>query len=121
MYPRGTNITSARVIGVCHEKLYRFMFQPTRAFASITNNNDLCELWHRRMAHLQHGAMRVLREIVTGLPEFNTEHWDVCSGCALGKNIKTTFSGSDNRVVGILNLIHCDVCGPMSYGIIGSI
>jgi hypothetical protein len=34
--------------------------------------------------------------------------------CALGKYAKTTFPSSDNIVAGILDLIHIDVCGPMS-------
>ena len=66
------------------------------------------------MAHLHHGVLRVLREIVTGLPVFSTEHQDVCKGCALGKYTKTVFPSSDSRVAGVLDLIHTDVCGPMS-------
>ena len=66
MYPKGSNITSAKVIEVCHGKLYRLMFQTMGALFSNTSSSDLCELWHRRMAHLHHGALRVLREIVTG-------------------------------------------------------
>jgi transposase InsO family protein len=32
----------------------------------------------------------------------------------LGKNIKKAFPSSDNRAHGILDLVHSDVCGPMS-------
>jgi hypothetical protein len=56
----------------------------------------------------------VLREIVTRLPQFDTEHQEVCRGCALGKYTKTVFPSSDNRSTGILDLVHSDVCGPMS-------
>jgi transposase InsO family protein len=35
-------------------------------------------------------------------------------GCALIKYTKTIFPSSDNRAAGILDLIHSDVCGPMS-------
>jgi transposase InsO family protein len=102
------------VIGTRHEKLYKLMFQPARALFHSTNNSDLCELWHRRMAHLHHGALRILREIVTGVPDFSTEHQELCKGCALGKYTKTAFPSSDSRAAGILDLIHSDVCGPMS-------
>jgi hypothetical protein len=74
----------------------------------------MAELWHRRMAHVHHGALNVLKEIVIGLPDFNTKHHEVCKGCVLGKYTKTTFPGSDNRSRGILDLIHPDECGPMS-------
>jgi transposase InsO family protein len=80
----------------------------------VSSACDLAELWHRRMAHLHHGALKVLKEIVTGLPDFSTEHHEVCKGCAMGKYTKTTFPSSDSRTGGILDLIHSDVCGPMS-------
>jgi hypothetical protein len=35
--------------------------------------------------------------MVTGLPEIHIEHDVVCRGCALGKNVKGSFSSSDNR------------------------
>lgn len=113
MYPRGSSIASAKVIGIRHGKLYRLCFQPLRALAHSTSS-DLCELWHRRMAHLHHGALQVLRQIVTGLPDFSTEHHEVCQGCALGKYTKTAFPSSDSRVGGVLDLVYSDVCGPMS-------
>jgi hypothetical protein len=103
------------VIGVRDGKLFRLLFQPLHALAvSSDNNRQLCELWHRRMAHLHHGALGGLREVVTGVPQFSTEHQDVCRGCALGKFTKASFPSSDTRSAGILDLVHTDVCGPMS-------
>jgi hypothetical protein len=66
------------------------------------------------MAQLHHGTLKVLKELVTGLPDFRTKHHEVCKGCAMGKYTKTTFSSSDNRIGGILDLLHSNVCGPMS-------
>ena len=57
------------------------------------------------MAHLHHPALRILREIVIGVPEFNIEHNEVCKGCGLGKYVKTTFPNSDSRSAGALDLI----------------
>jgi hypothetical protein len=115
IHPKGSSITSGRVIGTRDGKLYRLLFQPLHALAaSSSSNSQLCELWHRRMAHLHHGALRSLREIVTGMPQFNIEHQEVCRGCALGKYTKTVFPNSDSRSAGVLDLIHIDVCGPMS-------
>jgi hypothetical protein len=89
-------------------------FSAITCLANSNNNSQLCELWHRRMAHLHHGALRVLREIVTGLPQFGIEHQEVCRGCALGMYTMTVFLSSDSRSIGILDLVHFDVCGPMS-------
>jgi hypothetical protein len=38
----------------------------------------------------------------------------VCRGCALGKYTKTSFPSSDHRGAHVLDLVHSDVCGPMS-------
>ena len=66
------------------------------------------------MSHLHHGALRGLREVVTGVPQIYIEHQDVCRGCALGKFTKSSFPSSDTRLAGILDLVHTDVCGPMT-------
>jgi len=78
------------------------------------NGNALNELWHKRMGHLHHGALRMPKETVTGVPELRTKYDDVCRGCVLGKYAKATFPRSDNRVDGMLGLIHPNICGPMS-------
>jgi hypothetical protein len=115
IYPRGASMDLAQRIGVREGELYRLLFRPLRALvASGDSSRQLCELWHRRMAHLHHGALGGLREVVTGVPQISTEHQDVCRGCALGKFAKASFPSSDSRSAGILDLIHTDVCGPMS-------
>ena len=48
------------------------------------------------------------------MPYFNTEPSGVYRGCALGKYTKTSFSSSDTRLEGVIQLIHSDLCGPMS-------
>jgi len=94
------------------------MLQLDSPMALIGSNNikrkDLNELWHRRMRHLHHGALKILREIVTSVPKLGTKHDDVCRGCMLGKYAKSTFPRSDNKADGMLGLIHSDICGPMS-------
>ena len=38
----------------------------------------------------------------------------VCKGYVKGKNTKKTFPSSKSKEKGILEIIHSDVCGPMS-------
>ena len=102
----------AGVIGVRKGKFYRLSNQLAQAL--IHNIDDLCELWHIRMVHLHHGALKVLREIVIGLPDFSTKQQGVCKGCALSKYDKVAFLSSDSRSKGSLDLVHLDVCGPIS-------
>jgi transposase InsO family protein len=42
------------------------------------------------------------------------EHEDICKGCAQGKNVKKPFPSSDSKAKGVLDIIHLDMCGPMS-------
>ena len=79
-----------------------------------SSGSDLCEPWHRRMDHLHHTALKMLRYMVTFFLKFNTKHSYVCRGCALGKYTKTAFSSSDRRSAKVLDLIHSELCGPMS-------
>lgn len=58
-----------------------------------------------RMAHLHHGALKMLKDIVTGLREIRVKQHDVCKGCALGNYAKTTTPSSDTKAKGILELI----------------
>jgi hypothetical protein len=76
VYIRPKDSKVAKVIGIKQEKLYRLQFEPARAL--VSSACDLEKLWHRRMAHLHHGALKVLKEIVTGLPDFSTKHHEVC-------------------------------------------
>jgi hypothetical protein len=52
--------------------------------------------------------------MVTIFPEIQIQHKGVCKGRALGNNVKGSFFRSGNRSKEILDLIHSDVCGPMT-------
>jgi transposase InsO family protein len=72
-----------------------------------------CELWHKRLAHINYKALPYVCKVVTGLPELNVDHEGMCNGCAQGKNIENPFLKRDNKVEGVLELTHSDACGPM--------
>ena len=38
----------------------------------------------------------------------------MCKGCVQGKNVKHSFPNSDSRAKRVLDIVHSDVCGPMS-------
>jgi hypothetical protein len=73
---------------------------------------SLSELWHRRLAHLHCRSLPALGKMVTGLPAIHVEYDGICRGFALGKNAKGSFSGSDSRSKGILDLVHSNLCAP---------
>eukprot|EP00253_Pinus_taeda_P030320 PITA_30320 len=110
IYPRGTPVFSAREIGMRHAKVYKFSFQLLMALSSSTqdrtdnksNSSELCEIWHRWMGHMYHGALSTLREITIGVPDFSSDHLDVCRGCAMGKFARSPFPSSDRERPGSL-------------------
>ena len=52
--------------------------------------------------------------MVTSMPDLQFEHDGICRGCALGKNAKKYILNSNRRSKEILDLVHLDICGPMS-------
>ena len=48
------------------------------------------------------------------LESLDFESFDTCEPCLMGKMIKTPFSGMMERATFLLEIIHTDVCGPMS-------
>jgi hypothetical protein len=52
--------------------------------------------------------------MVSGMSLIPSDNNEVCKGCLLGKNSKKSFSHSNSRSKEILELIHYDICGPMS-------
>jgi hypothetical protein len=46
---------------------------------------DEGELWHRRLGHLHHGALKIMQQISIGLPRGTLAQLDKCKGCTLGK------------------------------------
>jgi hypothetical protein len=56
IHPKGSSVTSGRVIGIREVNLYRLLFQPLHALASISSS-QLCELWHQRMAVRKIGVL----------------------------------------------------------------
>ena len=53
--------------------------------------------------------------MMTGfLESLNYESVDACEPCLMGKMTKTLFSGTMEQATDLLEIIHTDVCSPMS-------
>ena len=48
------------------------------------------------------------------LESLDYESLDACEPCLMGKMTKTLFSGTMEHATDLLEIIHTDVCGPMS-------
>jgi hypothetical protein len=70
-------------------------------------------MWHCRLGHISENHMKKLH--FDGLlTSFDFESYETCEACLLGKMTKVPFTGLLERALDLLELIHIDVCGPMS-------
>jgi hypothetical protein len=111
MWAKGETLNEAIIIGNEENGLYKLKGHPEAAMTHAIENS--CELWHRRLSHINYKALPYICKAVMGLLEIKVDHKGVCNGCAQGKNIKNPFPKRDNKTEGVLELIHSDVCGPV--------
>ena len=77
------------------------------------NNDSATYLWHCRLGHI--GVKRMKKIHADGLLESpDYESVDACEPCLMGKMAKPPFSGTMERATDLLEIIHTDVCDPMS-------
>ena len=102
--PKASARSLDRVIGIWSKKVYRLHFEYAKAL--VSRNNSQGELWHKRMAHLHHGALRHLKQAIIGVPQVQEEKHNHCKGCVLGKNIMKPFPQSEHKSKGTLDSMH---------------
>jgi hypothetical protein len=96
-------------IGIRVKNLYKLEVDDCAALSSkaeMVQSQDVGELWHRRLGHLHHGALKIMQQISTGLPKGKLEQVDTCKGCTLGKYAKSSFQDRDSRAGAILERVH---------------
>lgn len=97
-------------------RLYVLNLQPTKPVCLLSKRSSLAWCWHTRFGHLNFRALRNLsqKEMVTGLP--NIDHIEqLCEGCLVGKQQRKPFHHySLYRAEDLLELVHGDLCGPIT-------
>ena len=77
------------------------------------NNDSATYLWHCRVGHI--GVKRMKKLHKDGfLESLDDESFDACEPCLMGKMTTTTFSRTEEQASDLLEIIHTDVCAPMS-------
>lgn len=97
-------------------RLYRIIVEDTPATCFLSKIEEDSLLWHSRLGHVNFGAMKLMstRSMAHGIPEF-TQQKGVCSGCLLSKQARAPFPSQANFAAKVkLELIHGDLCGPIS-------
>ncbi len=91
------------------------------ALSSSGNNRVTLELLHRRMGHANTKDITdaVRNNRVDGVKLMSSQRNLDCDICLHGKMTRTPFPKKSNRKSELLDLVHTDVCGPMTTESIG--
>ena len=83
-------------------------------------NDSATYLWHCRLGHI---AVKRMKKIHADgrLESLDYESVDACEPCLMGKMTKTPFSRTMEQATDLLEIIHTDVCNPMSVEARGGI
>ena len=97
-------------------RLYKVHMRIRDDLSLLSTTTSDSRRWHARLGHINVDTMKsmIQRELVTGIPQFEIEK-RVCGSCLMGKQTRQTFPQSTSyRATKILELIHGDLCGPIS-------
>jgi len=112
--PNDTNILfSGTKLG--ESRLYQLDFADEQSnLVDYRHQNDL-ELYHHRMGHCSDAVLNKLPSVSTGITQLTASDRPFCSDCPLGRMQRLPKAGSsNNKASRPLELIHCDIKGPVS-------
>ncbi len=89
MWPRGSSLENAVVIGVEEGGLYKLKGHTEASM--LHDITSPCELWHRRLAHLNYKALPQVSKVVSGLPYMKIDHEGVVKDVQRGRISRTRF------------------------------
>lgn len=103
-------------VNMTENRMFPLFFHNTNHTCFSAKLKDESWLWHFRYGHLNFGGLKVLQQknMVIGLPQI-TAPAEVCEECVVSKQHRNQFmQGKSLRAKRPLELIHSDLCGPIS-------
>lgn len=97
-------------------RLYKVMLECDDRMCLLSKAEEKTWLWHARLGHVNFQAMQLMSKngMAYGVPEF-CKPKEVCKGCLLSKQTRKSFPAKTEFVAkGALELIHADLCGPIT-------
>ena len=97
-------------------RLYKIILVHSEPQCLLSKTDEDTWLWHSRLGHVNFKAMMLMdsTKMVRGLPKL-THPKEVCTGCLMAKQTRKCFpSQSSYSAKKVLELVHGDLCGPLS-------
>eukprot|EP00253_Pinus_taeda_P027346 PITA_27346 len=88
VFLRHIGIGQTKRIGIRVKNLYNLEVDNCASLSSkveMVQSQDVGKIWHRRLGHLHHGALKIMQQISTRLPKGKLEQTNKCKGCTLSK------------------------------------
>lgn len=97
-------------------RLYKLVVTENKRECLLVKENEATWLWHSRLGHVNFQAMKMMEkhDMVWGLPSLNVPK-EACRGCLLSKQTRKSFPSKSNFAAKEkLELVHGDLCGPIT-------
>lgn len=97
-------------------RLYKLVLETCNPVSLLSKAEESAWLWHSRLGHVNFQAMMSMSEnkMARGLPAF-IQPKELCTGCLMSKQTRKPFPSQANfQSTRILELVHGDLCGPIT-------
>lgn len=97
-------------------RLYKIILEPIDYSCLLSEENSAEWLWHSRLGHVNFNAMVQMasKEMVHDLPKLSHPK-QICTGCLMSKQVKKAYPQQSNySAKKVLELVHGDLCGPIT-------
>lgn len=97
-------------------RLYKITLTPAQPVSLLARTSDHTWRWHERYGHIAFDALRKLVKegMVRGMPQLDNVD-QLCDACLAGKQRRAPFPlEAKYHAAGRLDLVHGDLCAPMS-------
>lgn len=97
-------------------RLYKLMIETGSKKCLMSKQDEVSRLWHLRLGHVNYQALNLMSKhrMVNGMPRI-AQPKTVCVGCLMSKQTRKQFPTKANYTAKmVLDLIHGDLCGPIS-------
>lgn len=97
-------------------RLYKIVIEHKNEVCLMSKAEETSWLWHARLGHVNFQALKHMseKEMTLGLPLLSQPK-GVCEGCLMSKQARKSFpSKSSFTAKKCLELVHGDLCGPIS-------
>ena len=97
-------------------RLYKIHIEEAQRHCLLTKSEEEAWLWHQRLGHVNFKVMQLMSKnnMAHGLPHIDQPK-EICDGCLMSKQTRKSFPAQSNFIATTaLELIHLDLCGPIS-------